>query len=69
MAQAQLKRLIHNFLWSSSDGSRDTRARVTLQMVILLEAEGSMGIINLELQSQALLGKLIIHSLTPGEQT
>ena len=35
----------------------------------LLQAEGDLGMINLEYQSQALLGKLAIHSLTRKGQT
>ena len=63
---AQLKRLVRNFLWSGSDGIRDTRARVAWQTVILPQAEGGLGVIDPELQSQALLGKLVICGLTPG---
>ena len=33
------------------------------------QVKGGLGIIDLELQSQALLGKLVIHGLTPGGQT
>ena len=39
------------------------------QMVILPQLEGGLGIIDPELQSQALLGKLVIHGLTHGRQT
>ena len=39
---------------------------VAWQTVILPQAEGGLGIIDPELQSQALLGKLVIRGLTPG---
>ena len=42
---------------------------VAWQTVILPQAEGGLGIIDPELQSQALLGKLVIRGLTPGGQT
>ena len=64
---AQLKKLVRNFLWSGLDGSSTTRAKVAWQRVILPQLEGSLGIIDPELQSQALLGKLVIYGLTPGD--
>ena len=57
---------MRNFLWSGSDGFGTSRAWVAWQMVILPQAEGGLGIIDPELQSQALLGKLVIRGLTPG---
>ena len=66
---AQLRRLVRNFLWCGSDGSGTTRAPVAWQTVILPQAEGGLGVIDLKLQSQALLGKLVIRGLTPGGQT
>ena len=59
---------MRNFLWSGTDGSSDTRARVAWQTVILSQADGGLDIIDRELQSQALLGKLVIRGLTPGGQ-
>ena len=59
---------MRNFLWSGSDGSSTSRARVAWQTVILPKTKGGLGIIDPELQSQALLGKLVIRGLTPGEQ-
>ena len=47
---------MRNFLWFDLDGFDDTRARVAWQTIILRQAEGSLGIIDPELQSQALLG-------------
>ena len=61
--------MVRNFLWSGGDGVRDTRARVAWQTVILPQAEGGLGIIDPELQSQAMLGKLVIRGLTPMGQT
>ena len=60
---------MRNFLWFGSDGSGTSRARVAWQTVILPQIEGSLGIIDPELQSQALLGKLVIRGLTPRGQT
>ena len=60
---AQLRRLVRKFLWSGSDGSSTSRARVAWQTVILPQTEGGLGIIDPELQSQALLGKLVIRGL------
>ena len=59
---------LENFLWSGSNGSGTSEARVAWQTVILPKIEGGLGIINPELQSQALLGKLVIRGLTPGGQ-
>ena len=57
----QLRRLVRNFLWGGSDGSHDTRARVRWDTIILPSAEGGLGIIDPEIQSRALLSKLIIR--------
>ena len=60
---------MQNFLWFGSDGSSTTRARVAWQTVILPQVESGLSIIDPKLQSQTLLGKLVIRSLIPGGQT
>lgn len=65
---SQLKRLVRNFLWAGSDGTRDTRARVRWSTVILPLEEGGLGIINPEIQSRALISKLIVRGLFPGNE-
>lgn len=42
----QLSRLIRNFLWSASDGTQDTRARVKWSTVIMAKSEGGLRIID-----------------------
>lgn len=65
---AQLRRLVRNFLWSGTDGTRDTRARVRWQTVILPCEEGGLGIIDPEIQSRALISKLLVRGLFPGDE-
>lgn len=60
---SQLKRLVCNFLWAGSDGMRDTRVNVHWSMVILPIEKGGLGIIDLEMQSQALISKFIVRGL------
>ncbi|MCO5557347.1 hypothetical protein L7F22_010910 [Adiantum nelumboides] len=64
-ALSRLCRLVRNFLWGGSDGTRDTRARVSWHTVILHRQKGGLGIIDLEMQSAALLLKLIVRGLYP----
>ena len=61
----QLRRLIGIFLWSGSDGIHDTRVRVRWSTVILPKAAGGLGIIDPEMQSKALLAKLVVRGLFP----
>ncbi|MCO5597441.1 hypothetical protein L7F22_051519 [Adiantum nelumboides] len=67
-ALSRLRRLVRNFLWGGSDGTRDTRTRVSWRTVILARQEGSLGIIDPEMQSAALLSKLIVRGLYPDEE-
>ncbi|MCO5551035.1 hypothetical protein L7F22_004531 [Adiantum nelumboides] len=64
---SRLRHLVCNFLWGGSDGTRDTRARVAWHTVILPKEEGGLGIIDPEMQSAALLSKLIVRGLYLGE--
>ncbi|MCO5560919.1 hypothetical protein L7F22_014539 [Adiantum nelumboides] len=63
-----LRRLVRNFLWGGSDGTRDTRTRVSWRTVILPKQEGGLGIIDPEMQSATLLSKLIVRGLYLGEE-
>ncbi|MCO5592217.1 hypothetical protein L7F22_046215 [Adiantum nelumboides] len=65
---AQLRRLTMHFLFGGSNGSRDTRARVCWWTVILPTSKGGLGIIDPELQSRALLTKLNVRGLFPGNE-
>ena len=65
----QVRRLIHNFLWSGQDGTTDTRARVRWETIIQPIAEGGLGLIDPEMQCRALLTKLIVRGLFPGNET
>ena len=65
----QVRRLIRNFLWSGSDGTVDTRARVSWATIILPIAQGGLGIIDPEMQCRALLTKFIVRGLFPGNET
>ncbi|MCO5601547.1 hypothetical protein L7F22_055670 [Adiantum nelumboides] len=65
---SQLRRLVRNFLCGGSDSTRDTRPRVCWHPVILPRQEGGLGIIDSEMQSAALLSKLIVRGLHLGEE-
>ena len=65
---SRLRRLVRNYLWAGSDGTQDTRARVAWHTYILPRAEGGLGIIDLEIQSRALISKCIIRGLFPGNE-
>ncbi|MCO5581793.1 hypothetical protein L7F22_035682 [Adiantum nelumboides] len=67
-ALSRLRRLVRNFLWGGSDGTRDTRPPVSWRIVILPRQEGGLGIIDLEMQSVALLSELIVRGLYPREE-
>ncbi|MCO5580780.1 hypothetical protein L7F22_034651 [Adiantum nelumboides] len=67
-ALSRLRRLVRNFLWGGSDGTRDTRPRVSWHTVILPRQEEAHGIIDPEMQSAALLLKLIVRGLYSGEE-
>ena len=54
------------FLWSGQDGTTDTRARVRWETIIQPIAEGGLGLIDPEMQCRALLTKLIVRGLFPG---
>lgn len=56
------------FFWSGSDGSIDTRARVRWSTLILPRSEGGLAIIDPEIQIRALLSKLIVRGLFPGNE-
>ncbi|MCO5581971.1 hypothetical protein L7F22_035860 [Adiantum nelumboides] len=64
----QLRRLIRNFLFGGSDGSLDTQARVRWSTCTLPTSQGGLGIIDPEMQSRALLTKLIVRGLFPGNE-
>ena len=61
----KLRRLVHNFLWTGSNGTKDMRARISWSTCILPCSEGGLGIIDLDIQSRALLSKLIICGIFP----
>ncbi|MCO5586861.1 hypothetical protein L7F22_040806 [Adiantum nelumboides] len=64
----QLRQLIGNFLYGGSDGAHDTRARVRLSTVIMPTSLGGLGITDPEMQSRALLTKLIVRGLFPSNE-
>ena len=64
---SQVQRLIRNFLWSGGDG-RPARAKVSWSVISLPTACGGLGIVDPACQSRALLGKLIVRGLMPGEE-
>ncbi|MCO5583111.1 hypothetical protein L7F22_037019 [Adiantum nelumboides] len=64
----QLRRLIRNFLFGGSDGSFDTRPRGRWSTFILPTSQGGLGIIDLEIRRHALLTKVIVRGLFPGNE-
>ncbi|MCO5583112.1 hypothetical protein L7F22_037020 [Adiantum nelumboides] len=64
----QLRRLIRNFLFGGSDGSFDTRPRGRWSTCILPTSQGGLGIIDLEIRRRALLTKVIVRGLFPGNE-
>ncbi|MCO5558177.1 hypothetical protein L7F22_011755 [Adiantum nelumboides] len=57
-----------NFLFGRSDDTHDTRARVCWSTVIMPTSQGGSGIIDFEMQSRALLTKLIVSGLFSGNE-
>ena len=53
---------------SGCDGLRDTKPRVAWHTIILPRDERGLGIIDPEMQSAALLSKLIVRGLFPGDE-
>jgi len=62
----QIKTLIRNYIWSSENGERCCRAKVEWNSIIQPKNLGGIKLIDLDFQMQALLGKLMIRGLTPG---
>lgn len=62
---SQFRRLVRNFLWACSDGSHETCARVAFHG----HSPTDQIIIDYELQSRALLGKLLIRVMFPGDKS
>ncbi|MCO5571416.1 hypothetical protein L7F22_025156 [Adiantum nelumboides] len=63
-----MRQLIRNFLFGGLDGTHDTRARVCWSTIIMPTSQGGLGIIDPDMQSRALLTKLIVRGLFPGNE-
>jgi len=61
----KIRSLITQYMWTGRDVTR-TPARVRWSTCILPLAEGGLGLIDPFVQTQALLAKLVVRSLTPG---
>jgi len=62
----QIKSLIRNFAWSGENGKRCCRAKVEWDSLIQPKHEGGIKLIDPTTQMQALLVKLLVRGLTPG---
>ena len=62
----QIRSLVRNYLWGGADGERRSPARVAWATVIAPKSEGGLGILDVELQVQALLAKWVTRCLRPG---
>jgi hypothetical protein len=63
----QLQRLIRSYLWSGR-GDESARAKVAWSVITLPTSQGGLGIIDPVDQSKALLSKLVVRSLQPGDE-
>ena len=64
----QIQRLIRNFLWSGGEGAF-ARAKVAWSTLTLPKSKGGLGLIDPENQSKAMLAKLLVRGLLPGNET
>ena len=62
----QIRRLIKNFIWAGSDRSH-VRAKVSWNTLITPKRHGGLGIIDPMDQCMALLAKIIVRGLLPGQ--
>jgi hypothetical protein len=62
----QVRGVIRNFIW----GGKDTpaRAKVKWETLALPTAQGGLGVTDPKLQSKALLAKLMVRGLAPGDE-
>ena len=63
----KLKRLVRNFIWGASLGSRAV-AKVSWSVLIRPISEGGLGLIDPMLQSKALLAKHVVRGFMPGDE-
>ncbi len=63
----QVQRLIRNFLWTGTI-DHTSRAKVAWSIITLPTSSGGLGIIDPVAQSKALLAKMVVRSLQPGEE-
>ncbi len=63
---SQIRGVIRNFIWGGKDAP--ARAKVKWETLILPAAQGGLGIIDPKAQCEALLAKLLIRGLSPGEE-
>ena len=64
----QVRRLVRNYLWGGTDGTRYTCARVRWSTIILPRGSGGLDIIDPKIQIRAFLSKLIVWGLFPGKE-
>jgi hypothetical protein len=62
----QVRGVVRNFIWSGKDVP--ARAKVKWDTLVLPIAQGGLGIIDPKTQSEALLAKLLVRGLAPGEE-
>ena len=62
----QVQRLVRNFLWSGR--AENTRAKVAWSVIVKPQSAGGLGIVDPIDQSRALLGKLVVRGLLPGNE-
>jgi len=62
----QVRRVIRNFIWGGKDAP--TRAKVKWDTLVLLIAQGGLGVTDPKSQSKALLAKLLVRGLAPGNK-
>jgi hypothetical protein len=61
---AEVRGVVRNFIWGGKDSP--VRTKVKWDTLTLPTAQGGLGIIDLKIESEALLAKLLIRGLAPG---
>jgi hypothetical protein len=62
----QVRGVIRNFIWGDKDAP--ARAKVKWETLALPTAQGGLGVTDPKLQSEALLAKLMVRGLAPGDE-
>jgi ABC-type Fe3+ transport system substrate-binding protein len=63
---SQIRGIVRNFIWSGN--ASNARAQVKWETLTLPTTQGGLGIIDPKAQSEALLAKLLVRDLAPGDE-